>query len=126
MSSRQWNNKHYIKNQEIFFSNISQLSPAETHDNIISSISNLIEGSGRAYILLSEEIKLIINDVLYSSKSRRNLLSFKDIRRNGYHIEIMTENNIEYLQITMIKYDQSIIFARLLAQIIQFRENFLD
>jgi hypothetical protein len=32
----------------------SQLSPAETHVNIISSISNLIEGSGRAYILLPE------------------------------------------------------------------------
>jgi hypothetical protein len=34
----------------------SQLSPAETHVdvNIISGISNLIEGSGRAYILLPE------------------------------------------------------------------------
>ena len=26
---------------------------------------------------------------LYSNKSRKNLLSFKDIRRNGYHIETM-------------------------------------
>jgi hypothetical protein len=80
------------------------LSPAETHVNIISDISNLIECSGIAYILLPEGIKLIINDALYSSKSRRNLLSFKDIQRNGYHIETMTENNIKYLQITMIKY----------------------
>jgi hypothetical protein len=75
----------------------SQLCPAETYVNTISGISNLIEGSGRAYILLPEGTKLIINDALYSSKSRRNLLSFKDIRRNGYHIETMTENNIEYL-----------------------------
>jgi hypothetical protein len=88
------------------------LSPAETRVHIISGISNLIEGSGRACILLPEGTKLIINDALYSSKFRRNLLSFKDIRRNGYNIEIMTENNIEYLQITMIKYDQKIYWKR--------------
>jgi hypothetical protein len=81
------------------------LSPAETHVNIISDISNLIEGSGRSCILLPERTKLIINDALYSSKYRKKLLSFKDIRRNGYHIETMTKNNIEYLQITTIKYD---------------------
>ena len=63
----------------------SLLSPSKTHVNTISGISNLIEGSGRACILLPEGTKLIINDALYSSKSRRNLLSFKDIRRNGYH-----------------------------------------
>jgi hypothetical protein len=74
----------------------SQLSPVETHVNIIYGISNLIEGSGRTCILLQEGTKLIINDALYSSKSRRNLLSFKDIRCNGYHIETMTENNIKY------------------------------
>jgi hypothetical protein len=89
------------------------LSHAETHVNIISDISNLIEGSGRAYILLHEGTKLIINDALYSSKFRRNLLSFKDIRRNGYHIETMTENNIEYLQITTIKYGQKIILEKM-------------
>jgi hypothetical protein len=89
-----------LKSKKYFF----QLSLTETHVNIISGISNLIEGSGRAYILLSKGTKLIINDALYSNKSRKNLLSFKDIRRNDYHIETMTENNIEYLQITTIKY----------------------
>jgi hypothetical protein len=91
----------------------SQLSLAEIHVNIISGISNSIEGSGRAYILLPEGTKLIINDALYSSKSRRNLLSLKYIRRNGYHIKTMTENNIEYLQITTIKYVQKIILKKM-------------
>jgi hypothetical protein len=100
MSSRQWNNKHYIKKQKIFFSIVS----CRDSVNIISGISNLIEGSERTYILLPKGTKFIINDALYSSKSRRNLLSFKNIRRNGYHIKTITENNIEYLQITTIKY----------------------
>jgi GAG-pre-integrase domain len=100
-----------LKNNKYF----SQLSPVETHVNAISDISNLIEDSGRACILLPEGTKLIINDALYSSKSRRNLLSFKDIRRNGYHIKTMTENNIEYLQITTIKYGQKIILEKMKA-----------
>ena len=53
----------------------------------ISGTTNLVEGFGRANITLSNGTRFHINDVLYSSKSRRNLLSFKDIRRNGYHIE---------------------------------------
>ena len=35
--------------------------------------------------------------------SNRNLLSFKDIRRNGYHIETMNHNGNEYLLITRKK-----------------------
>jgi hypothetical protein len=91
----------------------SQLSTTKTHVNIISSISNLIESSEIVYILLPEGIKLIINDALYSNKFRKNLLSLKDIRRNGYHIETMTENNIEYLQIRTIKYGQKIILEKM-------------
>ena len=50
---------------------------------------------------------------LYSSKSRRNLLSFKDIHRNGYHIETMNEENVEYLYITSIISGQKLIMEKL-------------
>ncbi|KAL4031308.1 hypothetical protein IC575_009584 [Cucumis melo] len=33
---------------------------------------------------------------------KKNLLSFKDIRQNGYHVETDNKNNIEYLYITFI------------------------
>ena len=33
---------------------------------------------------------------------KRNLLSFKDIRQNGYHVETSNKNNIENLYITFI------------------------
>ena len=41
--------------------------------------SDLIEGSEKANIMLPNGTRFHINDVLYSSKSTRNLLSFKDI-----------------------------------------------
>ena len=44
--------------------------------------------------------KIHIQNALYSSKSTRNLLSFKDIRLNGFHIETTSENKKEYLLVT--------------------------
>ena len=40
--------------------------------------------------MLPNRTRFHINDALYYRKSTRNLL-FKDIRRNGYHIETMNE-----------------------------------
>ena len=71
--------------------------------NTISGPVDLIEGSGRASILLPNNTKLDIESTLYSSKSRRNLLSFRDIRMNGYRVEMIDEKGIEYLCITMKK-----------------------
>ena len=39
---------------------------------------------------------------MFSTRSKRNLLSFKDIRNNGYHIETTNEDGDEYLCITSI------------------------
>ncbi|GAV65927.1 hypothetical protein CFOL_v3_09439, partial [Cephalotus follicularis] len=66
----------------------------------ISGTSDLIEGSGMVSFVLSNGTQMCITNALYSTKSRRNLLSFKDIRRNGYHIETTNENGKEYLYIT--------------------------
>ena len=55
----------------------------------ISGTTNLVEGFGGANIMLPNGTRFHINDALYSNKSKRNLLSFKYIRRNGYHIETM-------------------------------------
>jgi len=42
-------------------------------------------------------IELHIENEIYSYRSRRNLLRFKDILLNGYHIEIKNEGDVEYL-----------------------------
>ena len=72
-----------------------------------------IKGSEKATIILPKGTKLQIEDALYSTKSSRNLLSFKDIHRNGYHIETMNHNENEYLLITSIISGQKCILEQL-------------
>ena len=43
------------------------------------------------------------------------MLSFKDIRRNGYHIETMNEGNTECLYITSIIFGKKIVVEKLSA-----------
>lgn len=47
--------------------------------------------------MLPNGTNLLIKDALFSISSRRNLISFKDMRMNGYHIETVSEGNNEYL-----------------------------
>uniref|UniRef100_A0A2N9I6F2 GAG-pre-integrase domain-containing protein n=1 Tax=Fagus sylvatica TaxID=28930 RepID=A0A2N9I6F2_FAGSY len=63
--------------------------------------------------MLPKGTKLYIDDALYSSKSRRNLLSFKDIRHNGYHIETNNKGSEEFLYITSMVSGQKLIIEKL-------------
>ena len=101
---------HTILKDKKYF---SQLTLVEANVNTISGPADLIEGSGRANIMLSGGTTFMINDALFSSRSRRNLLSFKDIRRNGYHIETKDEDNNEYLYITNVVSGQKQILEKL-------------
>jgi hypothetical protein len=67
----------------------SILKMGEINANIISDSTKLIEGFERASKLLSGETTIIIHKALFSSKSRRNLLNFKDISQNRYYIKII-------------------------------------
>ncbi|GAV58038.1 hypothetical protein CFOL_v3_01574, partial [Cephalotus follicularis] len=84
---------HTILQSEKYF---SHLTIAKANVGIISGTLDLIKGSGMSNFVLSNGAQMRITDVLYSTKSRRNLLSFKDIRRNGYHIETTNENGKKY------------------------------
>ena len=88
---------HTILLDKKYFSNLT-LVPFNVQT--ISGLIDLIKGSGRATIVLPNGTKCQIDDSLYSNKYNRNLLSFKDIFQNGYHIEIMSHNGNEYLLIT--------------------------
>ena len=79
-----------------------ELTLIKSNRSTISYTTNLVEGSKKENIMLPNGTKFHVNDVLYSRKSRRNLLNFKDIRRNGYHIETMNEGNIKYRYFTLL------------------------
>ena len=66
---------------------------------IAGSGSHVI-GSGRATITLPMGTTLIIEDALLYPESTRTLLSFKDIRANGLHVETNDEDGKECLLIT--------------------------
>ena len=101
---------HTILKDKKYF---QQLILSKAKVNTISGSSNLIEDSGRANIMLPKGTKICIDDALYSSKSRRNLLSFKDIRGNGYHIKTNNEGNEEYLYITSMILGQKLVLEKL-------------
>ncbi|KAG7527815.1 GAG-pre-integrase domain [Arabidopsis suecica] len=71
-------------------------------NDTIAGIASLIEGHGQAHILLSKGTHLELSDALYSPSSKRSLLSFKDIRLDGFHIETKGEGNKEFLNIIEI------------------------
>ena len=101
---------HTILKEKKFFLSLALIEAKVT---TISGSIDLIEGSGRAAIMLNNGTKLIINDALYSSRSRRNLLSFKDIRKNGYHLETMSENGAEFICITSNASGRRLILEKL-------------
>ena len=68
---------HTILRDKKYFSNFTL---AQSNVHTISGPVDLIKGSGKATIILPKCTKLQIEDALYSNKSSRNLLSFKDIR----------------------------------------------
>ena len=60
----------------------------------------VIVGSGRATITLPMDTEIVIEDTLLYPDSTRTLLSFRDIRQNGFHIETHDENQEEFLFLT--------------------------
>ena len=101
---------HTILRDQKYYSHITLV---EANVNTISGSADLIDSFGRATIMLPCGTIFHINDALYSVRSRRNMLSFKDIRHNGYHIETTYDNNKEYLCITHIVSIQKLVVEKL-------------
>ena len=67
---------HSILQKKKYF---SQLTLAPSNVTIVYGLVNLIEGSDRATIILPGGTILHLQDAIYSTQSKHNLLSFKDI-----------------------------------------------
>ena len=109
---------HIILQDKRYFLN---LTLTNANVSTIYGTTNLIEGFGITNIMLQKRTRFHINDASYFSKSTRNLLGFKDICKNGYHIENMNEGNTKCLYNTSIVYDKKLIVKKL--SIFTFRLN---
>ena len=87
---------HTILKDKRYFVNLTLRS---ANINTIAGATSLIEGHGQAHLMMPNGTHFEISDALYSPKSKRNLLSFKDIRMNGLHVETKGEGKKEFLLI---------------------------
>jgi hypothetical protein len=60
----------------------------------------MIVGSGMVTIILPMGTQIHIKEVLLYPNSTRTLLNYKDIRKNGIHVETYEENIEEFLLLT--------------------------
>jgi len=66
----------------------------------IAGSNGRIIGSGRAVVVLPNDTRFFIDEAFLYPGAERNLLTFKDIRRSGYHITTACQRGAEYLNIT--------------------------
>ena len=85
----------------------------EAKVNTILDFANLIEGFGKANIILPKRTKFTINNASFFNQSKRNLLSLVDIRYNDYHIETDRKNKIKYLYIISMVSNEKCILEKL-------------
>ena len=77
-----------------YFENLILL---KTNVHTISSPVKIIEGSRNTMIILPNVTILHLEDAFLSSRSKMNLLSFQDVNCNGYHLETLNTDNIDYI-----------------------------
>ena len=84
----------------------------KTHVHTKSGPIPIIDGFGNATIVFPKGTILHIENAFLSSRSKRNLLSFKDVHRNGY-VETIYEQNKEYISIPSYKMGLKTIHEKL-------------
>jgi peptide/histidine transporter 3/4 len=72
-----------------------------------------IVGTGSDTLVLPMGTQIFVKDALLYPDSKRTLLSFKDIRASGFHVETEIEHGTEYLLITKFDEYQKRVVERL-------------
>ncbi|KAL9165046.1 hypothetical protein ABFS82_06G145400 [Erythranthe guttata] len=100
---------HSIFNNKIYFSSVTS---CKAQVKTIAGSAEIIDGSGNATIVLPNGTTLHIENALISGRSNKNLLSFKDVGRNEYHLETQVENTVECLCVTSYVMDKRIVHEK--------------
>ena len=94
----------------------TKFTPCSTPVSTMIGTGNLIKGRGAARFLLPNGTLFQVTDALFAPRGNRTLLSFKDIRTNGYHTETHNENGIEYMYLTSNEFGRKTIHEKLQRQ----------
>ena len=87
--------------------------PKVTSVTTISGPSTLIEGFGKAQFALSNGTSMTISEALYSLRSSRTFMSFKDIRANESYVETAHTNDVDFFYMTSKTYGEKRILEKL-------------
>ena len=63
------------------------MTPSRSSVTTMAGPSQLIHGRGPAQFILPNGTSINVTEALYASRAGRTLLSFKDIRANGFHVK---------------------------------------
>ena len=85
-----------LRNRQLF----TELVPYKSSMTTLIGTSPVVKGRGTAEFMLPNGTVINVIDALYAPRINRTLLSFKDIRANGYHLDTYEENSNEFLCIT--------------------------
>ena len=101
-----------LRNRQLFI----DFMPYKSSVTTMIGSSPVIQGRGIAKFLLPNGTKIHVTDALYAPKANQTLLSFNDIRANGFYLETHRENDKEFLCITSNECGRKHILEKLLSQ----------
>jgi hypothetical protein len=84
-----------LRSKECF----TQITPSHRTMTTIMGSDQIEEGHGPATITLPRGTSIHIRSAIYAPNATKNLISFKDIWENGYHIQTSTDNSQEAIHI---------------------------
>ena len=98
-----------LRNRQLF----TELVPYKSSMTTLIGTSQVVKGRETAELMLPNDIVINVIDALYSPRTNRTLLSFKDTHANGYHFDTFEENGEEFLCITSQENDRRRIVEKM-------------
>ena len=93
----------------------THIIPSHRSMTTITGSNQIEQGHGPAIITLPHGTTIHIKSAVYAPNATRNLISFKDIRENGYHIHTSKDKNQEVIHIVKNTSDGMLIKETLFA-----------
>lgn len=103
---------HTILRNRNYFKGIT---PSHRHITTITGEQRIEEGHGPAVVILPKGTTIEIESAIFAPKATRNLLSFRDIRANGLHIQTGMQDSKEVIHLISRSPEGSIIKETLTA-----------